>query len=42
MSSPPEHFSARGMEHLDEMTCLLYVERQLERGRALEVSAHTQ
>jgi hypothetical protein len=29
-------------KHLDEMTCLLYLERQLERGRALEVSAHTQ
>lgn len=29
-------------KHLDEMTCLLYVERQLERDRALEVSAHTQ
>ena len=30
------------MEHLDEMTCLLYLERQLDRARALEVSAHTQ
>ena len=30
------------MEHLDEMTCLLYIERQLERARAQEVSAHTQ
>jgi cytoskeletal protein CcmA (bactofilin family) len=30
------------MKHLDEMTCLLYVERQLERARAMEVSAHTQ
>jgi len=29
-------------KHLDEMTCLLYVERQLERARGLEVSAHTQ
>jgi cytoskeletal protein CcmA (bactofilin family)/predicted anti-sigma-YlaC factor YlaD len=29
-------------KHLDEMTCLLYLERQLERARALEVSAHTQ
>jgi hypothetical protein len=28
--------------HLDEMTCLLYAERQLDRDRALEVSAHTQ
>jgi len=30
------------MKHPDEMTCLLYVERQLDRARALEVSAHTQ
>jgi cytoskeletal protein CcmA (bactofilin family) len=30
------------MEHLDEMTCLLYIERQLERARAQEVSAHAQ
>ena len=30
------------MEHLDEMTLLLYVERQLDRARGLEVSAHTQ
>lgn len=29
-------------EHLDEMTLLLYVEGQLERKRAQEVSAHTQ
>jgi cytoskeletal protein CcmA (bactofilin family) len=29
-------------KHLDEMTCLLYIERQLERARGLEVSAHTQ
>ena len=29
-------------EHLDEMTCLLYIERQLDRARAMEVSAHTQ
>lgn len=29
-------------KHLDEMTCLLYAERQLDRDRALEVSAHTQ
>ena len=29
-------------EHLDEMTCLMYIERQLERVRAAEVSAHTQ
>src|SRR6266851_4351992 len=30
------------MKHLDEMTLLLYIERQLERTRGLEVSAHTQ
>jgi cytoskeletal protein CcmA (bactofilin family) len=32
----------RAMEHLDEMTCLLYIERQLERARAQEVSTHAQ
>src|SRR5215472_14618811 len=31
-----------GLKHLDEMTCLLYLERQLDRARGLEVSAHTQ
>jgi hypothetical protein len=31
----------RTKQHLDEMTCLLYVERQLDRSRAQEVSAHT-
>jgi cytoskeletal protein CcmA (bactofilin family) len=30
------------MQHLDEMTCLLYIERQLDQSRAQEVSAHTQ
>jgi cytoskeletal protein CcmA (bactofilin family) len=30
------------MTHLDEMTLLLYIERQLDRARGLEVSAHTQ
>ncbi|MGB6883760.1 MAG: hypothetical protein WA748_12545 [Candidatus Acidiferrum sp.] len=30
------------MEHLDEMTCLLYAERQLDRSRAQAVSAHAQ
>ncbi len=29
-------------QHLDEMTCLLYIERQLDRARAQEISAHTQ
>ena len=32
----------RTRQHLDEMTCLLYVERQLDRTRGLEVSAHAQ
>jgi len=40
--SPPNHGEGGGHEHLDEMTCMLYLERQLERARALEVSAHTQ
>jgi len=31
-----------GTQHLDEMTCLLYIERQLDRARAQEISAHTQ
>jgi cytoskeletal protein CcmA (bactofilin family) len=30
------------MEHLDEMTCLLYAERQLDRARAQAVSTHAQ
>ena len=30
------------MKHLDEMSLLLYIERQLDRARGLEVSAHTQ
>jgi predicted anti-sigma-YlaC factor YlaD len=30
------------MRHLDEMTLLLYIERQLDRARGQEVSAHTQ
>ena len=29
-------------KHLDEMTCLMYLERQLDRTRGLQVSAHTQ
>ena len=31
-----------GTQHLDEMSCLLYIERQLDRGRAQEISAHVQ
>jgi cytoskeletal protein CcmA (bactofilin family) len=30
------------VQHLDEMTCMLYIERQLDRARGQEVSAHTQ
>jgi cytoskeletal protein CcmA (bactofilin family) len=30
------------MEHLDEMSCMLYLEGQLDRARATEVSTHTQ
>jgi cytoskeletal protein CcmA (bactofilin family) len=37
MSEPGEP----NLKHLDEMTCLLYLERQLDRARGLEVSAHT-
>ena len=32
----------RAMQHLDEMTCLFYIERQLDRSRAQEVSNHAQ
>ncbi|HKD52227.1 MAG TPA: hypothetical protein VKB90_15580 [Candidatus Acidoferrum sp.] len=32
----------RDLKHLDEMTLLLYLERQLDRGRGQEVSAHTE
>ena len=34
--------SDAAIQHLDEMTCLLYIERQLDRARAQDVSAHTQ
>ena len=30
------------MQHLNEMTCLLYIERQLDRARAQEVSKHVE
>jgi cytoskeletal protein CcmA (bactofilin family) len=33
---------SRAGQHLDEMICLLYIERQLDRARAQEVSAHVQ
>ncbi|HKV23598.1 MAG TPA: hypothetical protein VJN93_03310 [Candidatus Acidoferrum sp.] len=46
MSEPenPELRNESGgpMEHLDEMTCLLYAERLLDRGRAQAVSAHAE
>jgi cytoskeletal protein CcmA (bactofilin family) len=31
----------RTMQHVDEMTCLLYLERQLDRQQAQQVSSHT-
>ena len=46
MNEPANPASPEGpggiMEHLDEMTCLLYAERQLDRARAQAVSAHAQ
>ena len=39
---PSGRLPDRAMQHLDEMTCLLYIERQLDRVRAQEVSAHVQ
>jgi cytoskeletal protein CcmA (bactofilin family) len=42
MNSPPEFRKSTGIDHLDEMTCMLYLEGQLERARALEVSNHAQ
>jgi cytoskeletal protein CcmA (bactofilin family) len=41
-SRTPGAMPERGMPHLDEMSCMLYIERQLERTRAQEVSAHVQ
>ena len=38
MTSPQEN----AQQHLDEMTLMLYLERQLDRERALEVSSHMQ
>ena len=37
-NAPPEGH----IEHLDEMTCLLYIERQLDRVRGQQVSEHVQ
>jgi cytoskeletal protein CcmA (bactofilin family) len=46
MSEPAKPAAPSGpggtMDHLDEMTCLLYAERQLDHARAQAVSAHTQ
>ena len=42
MNEPDQSSRDDAMKHLDEMTCLLYIERQLDRARAQEVSAHTQ
>jgi cytoskeletal protein CcmA (bactofilin family) len=42
-ANPVSHDRPDGtMDHLDEMTCLLYAERQLDRDRAQAVSAHAQ
>ena len=41
-SSTQNSGTGGGMEHLDEMSCMLYLEGQLDRARALEVSTHTQ
>jgi cytoskeletal protein CcmA (bactofilin family) len=42
VNEPGDARNLQGGGHLDEMTCLMYIERQLERVRAAEVSAHTQ
>jgi cytoskeletal protein CcmA (bactofilin family) len=46
LSEPLNPVSLHGpdgtMDHLDEMTCLLYAERQLDRARAQAVAAHAQ
>jgi len=46
VSEPVNPVSPEGpggtVDHLDEMTCLLYAERQLDRARAQAVSAHAQ
>ena len=46
MSEPADPALREGaggmMDHLDEMTCLLYAERQLDRARAQAVSAHAE
>jgi cytoskeletal protein CcmA (bactofilin family) len=43
MSDPANPVSQEGIvNHLDEITCLMYAERQLDRERAQAVSAHAQ
>jgi len=46
MSDPANPVSQEGrdstMDHLDEITCLMYAERQLDRARAQAVSAHAE
>jgi cytoskeletal protein CcmA (bactofilin family) len=46
MSEPAHPVSPSGpdrtMDHLDEITCLMYAERQLDRARAQAVSAHAE
>ena len=42
MSEGPDLRTERVDDHLDEMTCLLYIERQLDRKRGQEVAAHAQ
>jgi cytoskeletal protein CcmA (bactofilin family) len=46
VSEPANPVSPEGpggtLDHLDEITCLLYAERQLDRARAQAVSAHAQ
>jgi cytoskeletal protein CcmA (bactofilin family) len=41
-NSPDERLEPQLDDHLDEMTCMLYVEGQLERERAQRVSTHAQ
>jgi cytoskeletal protein CcmA (bactofilin family) len=42
VSEPDNRLRQDFAQHLDEITCLMYIERQLDRTRAQEVSAHTQ
>lgn len=42
MNVPDDSLRRDSGQHLDEMTCLMYIERQLDRARAQQVSTHTQ